>query len=177
MIRLILALLVMVASSIQVHSQSFGGAFDGVGDNDEPIQIEADSLEVIDDQNTAYLTGNVSVVQGSTILKAKAITVYYFRSGQSDQSKSGIKKIIASGKVAVRSEDNYASADEAVVDMASEIVTMTGNVYISQGNNIANGCTLIVNLQTSVSEIKPCAQSSGSKRVKLLLDPKSGKNN
>ncbi|MEM9277824.1 MAG: LptA/OstA family protein [Pseudomonadota bacterium] len=161
------------------QAQSFGGAFEGVGDNDKPIQIEADSLEIIDDQNTALLTGNVSVVQGSTILKAKRIKVFYLRKGEQGQSKSGIRKIEASGTVAVRSQDNYASADNAIVDMVSEIVTMNGNVFISQGKNVANGCKLTVNLKTSVSEIKPCgsSSSSGSGRVKLLLDPKSRNTN
>ncbi|MEM7215477.1 MAG: LptA/OstA family protein [Pseudomonadota bacterium] len=160
-------------------AQSFGGAFDGIGDTSEPIQIEADSLEIVDDQNTALLTGNVSVVQGTTILKAKRIKVFYLRKNQSGQSKSGIRKIEASGKVAVRSGDNFASADKAIVDMISEVVTMRGNVFISQGNNIANGCRLTVNLKTSVSEIKPCAAASGSGsgRVKLLLDPKSRQTN
>ncbi|MEM9332114.1 MAG: LptA/OstA family protein [Pseudomonadota bacterium] len=164
---------------MHAHAQSFGGAFDGVGNNDKPIQIEADSLEIIDNQNTALLTGNVSVVQGTTILKAKNIKVFYLSDNERSKSKSGIRKIEASGTVAVRSQDNYASADKAVVDMVSEIVTMSGNVFISQGKNIANGCTLIVNLKTSVSEIKPCKSTSGSGsgRVKLLLDPKSRNTN
>ncbi|MEO0327175.1 MAG: lipopolysaccharide transport periplasmic protein LptA [Pseudomonadota bacterium] len=162
---------------IHASAQSFGGAFKGMGDNDQPIQIEADRLEILDNENTAFLTGNVSVVQGTTILKAKQLTVYYLRSDQSDETNSGIRKIIASGKVAVRSQDNHATSDKAVVDMVTEIVTLTGNVFISQGNNIAKGCEVIVNLKTSVSEIKPCASSQGSNRVKLLLDPKSRKTN
>ena len=172
LVAFIASVLVVLVLPAPGFAQSFGGAFDGVGDNDQPIQIEADSLEVIDDQNTALLTGNVNVVQGSTILKARQITVYYLRKGEGNKSKSGIRKIVASGKVAVRSQDNFASADNAVVDMVSEIVTMTGNVFISQGNNIANGCKIVVNLKTNVSKIEPC-----SGRVKLLLDPKSRKNN
>ncbi|MGI9352102.1 MAG: LptA/OstA family protein [Rhizobiaceae bacterium] len=174
---LLSAIVISVFCTGQSSAQSFGGAFDGVGDNDQPIQIEADSLEIVDDQNTALLTGNVNVVQGSTIMKAKRIKVYYLRKNESNQSKSGIRKIEASGKVAVRSEDNYATADNAVVDMISEIVTMNGNVFVSQGNNVANGCRLTVNLKTSVSEIKPCKSSSGSGRVRILLDPKSRKTN
>lgn len=158
-------------------SQSFGGAFDGVGDSSAPIQIEADNLEIIDDQNTALLTGNVSVVQGTTILKAKKIKVFYLRRGEQAQTKSGIRKIEASGTVAVRSEDNFASADAAVVNMVSEIVTMSGNVVVSQGNNVVNGCKMTVNLKTSVSEIKPCASANSSGRVRILLDPKSRNTN
>ncbi len=161
------------------NAQSFGGAFDGVGDNDKPIQIEADRLEIVDDQNTALLTGNVSVVQGTTLLKARKIKVFYLRGNEAKQSKSGIKRIEASGKVAVRSDDNHATADKATVNMVTEIVTMSGNVIMSQGNNIAKGCEVVVNLKTNVSEIKPCGGSSnqGSGRIKLLLDPKSRKTN
>lgn len=156
-------------------AQTFGGAFQGMGDSEEPIQIEADRLEILDNENTALLTGNVSVVQGTTILKARKIKVFYIRGDQGEQTQSGIRLIEATGKVAVRSQDNTATADTAIVDMIDEIVTLNGNVFISQGNNIAKGCTVIVNLKTSVSEIKPCAasQQSGSGRVKLLLDPKS----
>lgn len=156
-----------------VAAQSFGSAFDGVGNNDEPIQIEADKLEIIDNENTALLTGNVSVVQGTTIMKARQIKVYYVREDQAGQTASGIKKIEASGRVAVRSEDNLATADEATVDMVSEIVVMSGNVLLSQGTNVAKGCTVTVNLKTNVSEIKPCPSAAGNGRVKILLDPKS----
>lgn len=158
-------------------AQSFGGAFDGMGDSDEPIQIEADKLEIIDNENTALLTGNVSVVQGTTILQAKQIKVFYLRGKEADHSKSGIKQIVASGKVAVRSKDNRATADNAVVNMVTEIVTMNGNVFLSQGNNIAKGCKVTVNLKTNVSEIKPCAGAGSNGRVKILLDPKSRKTN
>lgn len=159
-------------------AQSFGEAFKGMGDNDQPIQIEADRLEIIDNQNTALLTGNVSVVQGTTILKARQITVFYLRNNERGQTNSGIRKIEASGKVAVRSENNHATADKATVDMTTEFVTLSGNVFISQGQNIVQGCIVTVNLKTNVSNVKPCgAASSGSGRIKLLLDPKSRNNN
>ena len=170
---LILALVVAFAYAGPAKAQSFGGAFDGLRNNDEPIQIEADRLEIIDNENTARLTGNVNVVQGSTILKAGKLTVYYLKGNNRNANSNGIRKIVASGKVAVRSQDNRATADSASVDMVTDIVTLSGNVFISQGNNVAKGCEVTVNLRTNVSKIKPCAKASGSGRVKLLLDPKS----
>lgn len=171
--------ILFLVSIAAASAQSFGGAFEGVGNNDDPIQIEADRLEIIDNENTALLTGNVSVVQGTTILKAKRIKVFYLRGNEANQSKSGIRRIEASGTVAVRSEDNLATADKATVNMVTEIVTMSGNVILSQGNNIAKGCSVVVNLKTNVSEIKPCSGSGsqGSGRIKLLLDPNSRNTN
>ena len=174
--RGLLAIVFAVAFTPPAFTQDFGGAFKGMSNTNEPVQIEADKLEVLDAQNKAILTGNVNVVQGSTILKAGQITVFYLSSNSSG-SNSGIREIIASGgRVAVRSGDNLATADRAVVNMQTEIVTMTGDVVISQGENVVNGCSLRVNLKTSVSEFKACGSGSnqGGGRIKLLLKPKSG---
>ncbi len=157
-------------------AQNFGGSFDGLSNTGEPVQIEADKLEVIDNDNTAILTGNVSVVQGTTILKAGRIKVNYLKNGSSENS--GIRTIEATGgRVAVRSGDNKATADKALVNMETEIVTMTGDVIISQGSSVVNGCFLKVNLKTNVSEFKACNSSQTAKksngRVKLVLQPKN----
>ena len=171
----ICALLVQLSGA---QGQSASNAFKGMGNNNEPIQIEADKLEIIDNQNTALLTGNVSVVQGATLLKARQIKVFYLRSDQQSKTNSGIRQIEASGKVAIRSEDNHVTADKASVDMVREFVTLTGNVLISQGQNIVKGCIVTVDLKRNVSNVKPCGGTSpGSGRIKLLLDPKSRKTN
>ena len=75
--------------AIPSFAQSAGGAFKGIGNNNDPIQIEADKLEIIDDENTALLTGNVSVVQGETLMQATRIKVFYERAGESGKTKSG----------------------------------------------------------------------------------------
>ena len=115
------------------YAQSFGGAFEGMSNSDEPIQIEADQLVVEDKKGTAVLTGNVNVVQGTTILKAGNMKVFYFSDGGGTGGPNGnIKRIEAGGKVAVRSGDQRATADSAVFDMQSQTVVMEGNVSVSQ---------------------------------------------
>jgi len=170
-------IMIMLVLTAPAYSQSVGGAFKGLGNNDDPIQIEADNLEIIDNQNTALLTGNVSVVQGSTIFQASRIKVFYLRGAEANNSKSGIRRIEASGKVAVRADDNKASADKAIIDMVAETVVLSGNVIMSQGKNVATGCQVTVNLRTSVSNIKSCGSSTGKKtgRPVLVFDPKSRK--
>ena len=163
-------------------AQSFGKAFEGMGDNDQPIQIEADRLEITDNQNIALLTGNVNVTQGNTLLKASRIKVFYLSEGQRSRSSSGIKQIEAAGKVAIRSQGNRATADTAIVDMVKQFITLSGNVVVSQGNNILKGCRMTVNLKNNVANVKPCqtSNSQGQKsngRVKILLTPQNRKNN
>ena len=163
---ILIALMLVSAPAV---AQNFGGAFSGMSDSSQPIQIEADKLEVADKNGTATFWGNVKVVQGSTILRASSLKVYYFQNGSGSNGK--VKRIEAGGRVAVRSEDQRASSDKAIFDMQSEIVTMTGNVTVSQGQNVATGCKLLVYLKTSTTEFTPCKKKGG--RVKILLTPKS----
>jgi len=167
------SLLSSIGFATSSFAQSAGGAFKGVGNNNEPIQIEADKLEIVDDENTALLTGNVSVVQGETLMRATRIKVFYERAGEKGKTKSGIRQIEASGKVAVRSGENKVSADKATINMISETVLMTGNVIVSQTGNVLSACKVTVNLKTNVSNVTPCTSSSGNERVKILLTPKS----
>lgn len=175
--RLAIAGIGLLFLTISVQAQSFGGAFEGMANSDDPIQIEADRLEVMDEQGIAMFDGNVSVVQGSTLLKTRKLKVYYLREGGSSQPGGNVRRIEASGKVAVRSGDQMASADTATVDMQKQIATLSGNVTVSQGKNVLTGCNLRINMATNAANLTPCegAASSGKSggRVKMLFTPNS----
>src|SRR5680860_66780 len=130
-------------SGLPANAQKFSGAFEGMRDSEQPVQIEADRLEVLDGQGVATFDGNVNVVQGSTVLKTSKLKVYYLRG---DDNKSGpagnVSRIIATGKVAVRSGQDRATADTADVDMKNQLAVLSGNVTLTQGNNIVTGCSL-----------------------------------
>ncbi|MFK5980041.1 MAG: LptA/OstA family protein [Rhizobiaceae bacterium] len=162
---------ILLGAATPVSAQNFGGAFEGMQDNKQPIQIEADRLEVEDKKGTAYFKGNVNVVQGSTILKAGSLRVYYFSGKNGASPNNKIKKIEAGGGVAVRSNDQNATADSAVFNMQAETVVMKGHVVISQGPNIATGCVLRVDMKTGAGKLEPCKKGGG--RVKILLNPGS----
>lgn len=158
-------------------AQSFGAAFQGMRDTGEPVQIEADRLEVADQQGTAEFFGNVSVLQGSTLMKTKHLKVYYTRGeGTAPGPGGNVRRIEATGGVAVRSEDQKATADTATVDMQAQTAVMSGNVIISQGENVVSGCVLNVNLATNAAVLVPC-RNVGTGRVKMRFTPKSGEGN
>ena len=163
-------------------AQSFGGAFEGMSNTNDPIQIEADSLEVTDEQGVAQFKGNVSVVQGTTILTASSLKVFYFNNDNSGSNpNSRIKRIVAGGanRVAVRSGEHRATANQLEVDMQTEKISLRGDVVVSQGDNVFTGCVLNVDLKTNNATLRPCkaATKVGSKeRIKIILTPSSNKN-
>ena len=74
--------------------------------------------------------------------------------GSATQANS-IKKLIAKGNVIVTSKDQKATGDYGVMDMATNLATLTGNeVVMIQGPNVLKGKKLVVNLKTGVSNVQ-----------------------
>lgn len=155
-------------------AQTFSNAFAGFGSNNEqPIQIEAESLEVQDKTNSATFSGNVVVTQGDSQLKTQHLVVHYAGSAAGDVQQS-ISKLEAQGRVVISSKDQTATGDEASFDMNKEIMIMTGKeVVLSQGENVVVGNRLTVNLKTGKADL----QAPNSGRVRVLIQPKSVQGN
>ena len=173
------ALFCSLASSASAQSP---GKFTGlqVG-GDKPIAIESDQLDVDDSKAVATFTGNVSVAQGPTLMKSGKLVVYYIKPAgdagadpKPAASKGAampggnnqIDKLVASGKVYIKSDDQVATADTANFNMKTQIAVLNGNVVLTQGENIARGPSLTIHMDTGI------AQFSGG-RVKMLMAPQS----
>jgi lipopolysaccharide export system protein LptA len=150
--------------------------------NDEPIQIESDRLEVRDNDKTAVFTGNVTVVQGPTLMRTGRMVVHY--SGGVGQpggaspagaQSNNIERIEVDGKVYVKSETQVATADSGTFDLKTEILTLIGKeVVLTEGDNVIVGCKLTVLMQTGQATLDGCGGGAGQPgRVKMLLQPGS----
>src|ERR1700688_555907 len=66
------------AASAQSAVQGVPNAMQGFSQNrDQPIQIEAATLEMRDKKKEATFAGNVKVVQGDTTMTSKTLVVFY----------------------------------------------------------------------------------------------------
>jgi lipopolysaccharide export system protein LptA len=141
--------------------------------NDQPIQIESDRLDVRDGDSVAEFTGNVSVVQGPTLLKAGKLVVYYAKNGGSATTGSAaIDRLEISQKVYVKSNTQIATGDNATFDMKSQVLVMSGGkVVLSDGDNVASGCKLTVQMKSGKAKLESCKGSGG--RVSIVLNPKN----
>lgn len=168
-------LLAFSANSFAQESRLTGLKLDG----DEPIQIESDRLEVRENDGIAIFTGNVSVVQGQTLLRSGKMTVYYANdgTGSATTGSANIDRLEVTGKVYVRSETQVATGDEGSFDMRNEVLTLTGKeVVLTEGENVVVGCKLTVQMATGQAQLDGCGtqgDTSGSGRVKMLLKPGS----
>ena len=174
------AVLCVFAISQVASAQTFSDAFAGFGSNSkEPIQIEAQELEVEDKTNSATFKGDVVVSQGDTRLKTERLRVFYDGSATGTVQQK-ISRLEASGRVYITAKDQTATGDQASFDMGRQVMVMTGKeVVLSQGPNVVVGKKLTVNLKTGTANLqgKVSGTSAGSGRVKVLLQPNSLKKN
>ena len=145
--------------------------------SDDPIEIEADNLEVLDAQNLAIFRGNVEVVQGTATLTTRELRVHY-EGGDGGAigpgSNQGLRLLEAIGAVEIRSQDQFASGDEAQFDFISELITVTGDVVLQQGENLVRGQRLTVDLTTRESRLDAQSTTSGNRRVTGVFVPGAG---
>lgn len=152
---------------------SMSEAFKGFGANrKDPIQIEADSLEVFDKDRNAVFTGNVNVRQKDTVLKTQRLKVFYEGKAAeglaqaSTGSNQQIRRFEAEGRVLITQKDQTVTGDHGWFDMRSQTSQILGSVILTQGKNVARGDRLTIDLKTGQYKL----DNSGG-RVQLILEP------
>jgi lipopolysaccharide export system protein LptA len=177
----------------------------GGQDKDQPVQIEAASLEVRDKNKMATFSGDVQVVQGDTTMKCQKLVVFYGQEVGIAQKEAGaaqnappaakpdtkpaaapagpkgaqnIRRIEARGGVTVITKDQNASGDLGVYDLIAKTITLTGNVVVSQGQNVIHGERVVVDTVSGNARVESNNQGGGAtpSRVRALIQPNQGQN-
>jgi lipopolysaccharide export system protein LptA len=197
---LVASLAGMVALSLPAAAQSLSNSFGGLSESsNEPIDIESDVLVVQDKQKLATFKGNVKAVQGTTTLRAKELQVHYVggdklspagsggesqsapataqpKGGSEDKDKKNaqITLIEAKGDVVITSEDDQTTtSDWALYDLPAQLVTVGGNVVLTQGKNVLKGDRLVIDLKTGESRFEHTGNAAaGGGRIRALFMPK-----
>lgn len=135
-----------------------------------PIEIAADALEVQQDKQIAVFSGNVDAQQGSIKLRADRIWVHYQGDAAEDAVKA-ISKIDAEGKVFFSSGTETARGDQGTYNVDDGVITLTGEVVLTQGNNVIKGNRVVFDLTTGQSTMDG-DKSGGDGRVRGLFVPR-----
>lgn len=162
----------LVFASGTALAQISGEAFSGFGGGSKsPVQIDADALEVVDGENRAIFSGNVRVQQGDSVIETSRLEVIYAKGGSNAEggTPGNISKLNLSGGVIARSGANTAQGDKGSFDVIGEVVTLSGDVTLSQGKNVAKGCELVAQLKTNRAKLKRCP----GQRVRTVITPGS----
>jgi lipopolysaccharide export system protein LptA len=198
------AALAPTPGAAQTPNTAAPGPFQGMMNDqkkDQPVQIEAATLEVRDKNKTATFSGNVQVVQGDTTMKCQSLVVFY---GQEigiagngkpaaapvtttkstpgmPQGAQNIRRIEARGGVTVVTKDQNVKGDTGIYDLESKTITLSGNVVVSQGQNVIHGEKVVVDTVTGSAKVESGSSNGGAgagapgpPRVRALIQPGKG---
>jgi lipopolysaccharide export system protein LptA len=172
-----LAMLTVAEAAAQSAVTGVPNAMQGFSQNrDQPIQIEAAELEMIDKKKEATFSGNVKVVQGDTTMTSKKLVVFYdstpapaaangkaaapAKSAPMQSATPGpggsssIRRLEAKGNVVVTQKDQVVTGETAVFDTKTNLITMLGGIVLTQGKNVLRGDRLLVDMATGVSRVE-----------------------
>ena len=108
-----------------------------------PVDVAADRIEVQDRADRAIFSGNVIARQGNMTMNAARLTVAY-----TDTSGVDVQRLEASGGVTLRTPSETARGNFAIYDVNRRIVTLTGGVHLTQGQNRVQGGRLVLDLNS-----------------------------
>ena len=135
-----------------------------------PIRVNADRSEVLERQHRVVLTDNVDIMQGTARLRANKVTINYAGSGGTETSGlSGfgdIESMEAEGEVYYVTPELKATGKRGVYNAKTDTITLTGEVILIRGEDVATGEQLIMRLGEGRTTL-----DGGNGRVQMNINP------
>lgn len=156
-------------------------------DNDQPMDVTANYSKsassktgAVNDPDITDLDGNVVITRGSIKIHAEHARVYRIPSGASDANAGKFSHIVLTGKQAHMQQLHdgdcgQMTADANTIDYKplTNLAELTGGVKVVQaGRGESHSEHMIYNTDTGEME---AGDSSGSSRVRMVLEPSSAK--
>lgn len=138
------------------------------GDLDNPFDIEADTLEVLQEEGIATFAGHVVAKQEDLTLRCDKLTLRTSRA-----EVKAIDHVVAEGHVYFTWNKDEAEGDHAVYDLTKQHITLTGQVRLKRDGNVLTGTKLTYDLPTGKVRL---VNSGSNGRVKATIVPGQGLN-
>jgi lipopolysaccharide export system protein LptA len=130
-----------------------------------PVSFSAGTIEVQDRADRVILTGGVTATQAGLTMSASRVTAAYSGGGGID-----VHRLDAVGGVTITKNDLRATSAAAIYDLDNDLITLLGNVQLTQGANRLNGGRIVIDLNSGRSTINgggapaaPGIQNSGGR--------------
>jgi lipopolysaccharide export system protein LptA len=187
MCGLALSLALLSASDARSQSsvQGVPNAMQGFSQNrDQPIQIEAATLEMRDKKKEATFSGNVKVVQGDTTMTSKTLVVFYESSNApaagAPAAGTPAAAPSANAKAAAPAKGAPMQAATPGPGGASSIkkLVASGNVVVTQKDQVVTGDSAVFDTKTNLVTMLGGVVLTQGKNVlrgdRLLVDMTTG---
>jgi lipopolysaccharide export system protein LptA len=111
--------------------------------SNSPVDVEADRIEVQDRADRAIFSGSVVARQGNMTINSARLTVIYTNTSGVD-----VQRLEATGGVTLRTPSETARGNVGLYDVDRRLVTLIGDVHLTQGQNRVQGGRLTLDLNS-----------------------------
>jgi lipopolysaccharide export system protein LptA len=174
----------MVAADAAAQSTVTGvpNAMQGFSQNrDQPIQIEAATLEMRDKKKEATFSGNVKVIQGDTTMTSKTLVVFYESSSATAAPAAPAANAKAGAKAAPPpppSAPMQAATPGPGGASSIKRLEARGNVVVTQKDQVVTGDTAVFDTKTNLVTMLGGVVLTQNKNVlrgdRLMVDMTTG---
>lgn len=159
---LAVALLILSPSSLLAVSS----------DRAQPIQVEADKLEVRDDDNISTYSGNVRLIQGSLRIRSDLLVIHF------DDNNDLVLMEMTGTPATFRQLNNdnqemLGQADKMNYREAESLLILQGNACFNNNGDTIESSTIRINTENDhIEAVSP----EPDQRVNVIIQPKNKRN-
>lgn len=186
---MVMLVALVAGAPANANAQALTDAFGGFAASpDQPIDIQANRLDVDDKAKRAVFTGQVVARQDTFVMNSQTLEIRYGQraGGKKPTSASAgalgggsteITHLTARGKVFIESakqNKQTATGNWAEFDVKKRIITMGDLVTLKQGKNVIRGTRLVINLATGRSSVQSSSPTGSAKkggRIRMVITP------
>ncbi|NJM50748.1 MAG: OstA family protein [Sphingomonadales bacterium] len=113
-----------------------------------PVDFSAGELVLNDKADRVILSGGAVVSQAGLTIRAARLTAAY-----TGGAKIDVNRFDAVGGVRITKDDLVATSNAAIYDVDAALITLIGNVNLTQGRNRLNGGRIVIDLNADRTTI------------------------
>lgn len=167
----------LTATAILTLALLAGTAQAQLSANRGPIDVTGDNVEYLDLQRQIIYRGRVEALQDQNRLRADTVTITFAPRGTAAGGQANIganvgdfERLEAVGNVYFVTPTQVVKGDRAVYEAAPDTITVTGNVVLTQGENVVQGSTLVLDNKTGRATLDAAPGQNGG-RVRGVFYP------
>ena len=138
-------------------------------DVDEPIEVEANSVEIVEESGKSIYKGNVVLIQGSIRIDADKVTVIQHET-KSDQIKAVGRPVRITQKSNGGKKPIKGRSSRMEYDVDSDMLYLVGNAVLTQGKDTFKSDRIAYDRKKSL--IKGGTSAKGKQRVRVTIKSK-----
>ncbi|XKF14582.1 lipopolysaccharide transport periplasmic protein LptA [Halomonas sp. BLK-85] len=162
------ALTTRVFFSLLLSAASFQVLYAAPGD---PVEVEADQLDIDQNAGTAVYTGDVRIRQGDLRIDGTRVEIQRNANGELSRAIATGDRAYIRNRFEGRKEITEGKAKRITYHVAERRVVLTDRAELSQGDDRFTGGQLEYFIDRGVIQARSDVEGSENQRIRMILQP------